>query len=129
MTPSRITVFLLASIAMLAACKKEATGDVKIFYGTWVNQTGFGDTLYFSKKNGKNVMSYLATAHNPSSRRESDYKVENGILVYRFLGGVDFVPVQGFKWNIVGHEFEWNANMRFPYLSSIPPPCVYRKLP
>ena len=130
MNPARITILLIAFIALVHACKKDSSGSNATFYGNWVNTMDSNDTLWFSKKNGQNILSYFPTRGSTTNKWEVEYKYSGGTLLTRPLTpGLDFYPLTGFKWVKAGKEFEWNGNSRYPYLSSIQPAYTYRKLP
>jgi hypothetical protein len=131
MTSARITILLIAFIALSYACKKDGISNVTRFYGNWVNTNDPGDTLEFKNKIGKNILSYKLTQGTTAQKTEVEYKFSDGTLLIRSLTltGSDFYPLSGFKWVKVGQEFEWNGNSRYPYLSSIQPAYTYRKLP
>src|SRR5688572_24166275 len=38
------------------ACKKDIAGNETDLYGTWVKGSNFGDTIWFMKKNGQNII-------------------------------------------------------------------------
>ena len=132
MKPSHIAAFMIVLVAVTSSCGKDGGVSPRAdqFYGTWVNATINGDTLRFSRKGGKNILSYRLTAGQPQLT-EVEFKYTSGKLFIRgFIGpSNEYFPLTNFKWNIVGKEFEWNGNQRFPYLSSIQPNYVYRKLP
>ena len=108
---------LILIIAMLFnSCDKQ---KVKIeedpLKGTWVREgttgVGPGNTIVFSQKDGKNIMSFdCSGSPGPGwpSNAETEYKIENGKLSYLtyYDTSLGFYNVANFQWITVGQEFE-----------------------
>jgi hypothetical protein len=113
------SLFLVLPLAILQFCctKKDNTGAGQ-FYGRW--KTSYGDTVVFSKKNGKNILKYDRTM-NPAMPMTTDheytYQADKLGLRDGFAGN-DFHFFQTFAWVQPGHSFQVQGVEWFLFLSS-----------
>ena len=114
-------VFIVIIIVSFA-CKKELKGDESDLYGTWTRGSNLGDTVWFMKKNGKNMVRY-ATSFNSlrAMYDEKEYKYSDGKLsIKKFTPQTDdYFPVNSFTWVQAGEEFSITNSELYPFLSSI----------
>jgi hypothetical protein len=106
------SLFLLYTVfsLCLTACTEKATVTTQPepLQGIWVREDnlpgrGPADTLTFSTKNGKNILSfYSAGSPGPNwpEHAETEYRFQNGKLSYRNYFGTDneFFEVESFQW-------------------------------
>jgi len=108
---SKAIFLLLVVIAFhLIACTKKATvaKQEEPLRGVWVREDSPpgrepADTLTFSIKGGKNILSfYSAGSPGPDwpEQAETEYQFKNGKLFYRNYFGTDndFFEVESFQW-------------------------------
>src|SRR5688500_11834773 len=102
-------LFLVHVVSIMACTKKAVTNKpTDALQAIWVREGDTpgkhpADTLTFSMKNGKNILSfYSAGSPGPDwpEHAETDYKFENGKLSYRNYFGTDnnFFEVESFQW-------------------------------
>jgi hypothetical protein len=128
---SRPLILLSIVFALcITACTEEATVAIpgKPLQGTWVrddNPPGRGpaDTLTFSIKNGKNILSfYSAGSPGPGwpEHAETEYRFENGKLSYRNYFGTDtgFLAVESFQWITPEKSFSVKLYQFLPFMSA-----------
>ena len=115
-----ILVLVLASLFF--ACKKNIAGDESDLYGTWVKGSNFGDTLWFMKKNGQNIMRVSET-FNPliPNYSEKEYQFSGGMLNIKSFApsSQEYFPIDSFKWTDPGKEFTIQNSQLFIFMSSI----------
>jgi len=107
---------LFLAILFLSSCdKQKVKTEEDQIKGTWVreatNGVGPGNTIVFSQKNGKSIMSFdCSGSPGPGwpSNAETEYKFENGRLSYvnYYDTSLGFYTVTSFQWITVGQEFE-----------------------
>lgn len=108
-------------LTLVAGCDKD--NDTKsaesVFFGMWVKGSNTGDTLYFVRKNGQNIMR-MNMSFNPGMFAPSDreFKFEDGILQYKLGFGSPWFPIESFTWIIPGREFEIKGHQLFMFMSS-----------
>jgi len=115
-----ILVLVLASLFF--ACKKDISGEESDLYGTWVKGSNFGDTLWFMKKNGQNLMRVSET-FNPliPNYSEKEYQFSGGMLNIKSFApsSQEYFPIDSFKWTDPGKEFTIQNSQLFIFMSSI----------
>ena len=115
-----ILVLVLASLFF--ACKKNIAGDESDLYGAWVKSSNFGDTLWFMKKNGQNIMRVSET-FNPliPNYSEKEYQFSGGMLNIKSFApsSQEYFPIDSFKWTDPGKEFTIQNSQLFIFMSSI----------
>ena len=129
------SVFSILVIATLAAgCRKNKLSNDQVLIidqdidGTWIRESSNpgsqpADTLYFSGKNGKGLLSftYYVTPGRPwPSRVETEYHFKNGQLSFRDYTGQNngFRPVESFEWKTPGNEFSIKLYQLLLYISA-----------
>lgn len=126
-----VILSLLLSSSILLSCRKESLNDPTVFYGKWLAE--FGDTLTFSRVNGKNMVNYNMVLNSISPRRvDQEYLYQEGKLgfVIAVAGYPDATLwFDSFQWTSYGKTFTVHGGEMFPYLSSVPPAYTYTKLP
>lgn len=114
---------LILTIAILSfACKKELRGDEADLYGTWARGSNLGDTVWFMKKNGKDMVRYAISFNSLMPMYdEKEYKYGDGKLsIKKFTPQTDdYFPVNSFAWVQAGEEFSITNSELYPFLSSI----------
>jgi len=115
-----ILVLVLASLFF--TCKKDIAGDESDLYGAWVKGSNFGDTLWFMKKNGQNIMRVSET-FNPliPNYSEKEYRLSEGMLNIKSFApsSQEYFPIDSFKWTDPGKEFTIQNSQLFIFMSSI----------
>ena len=111
---SFIVLFVMASTFI--SCQKEST--TTSIYGQW--KTNYGDTITFSKENGKNMLTYDQSLN---ADRPVDTKIEftysdNKLGILDGLNGNDFRMLQSFKWKQRGRSFEVQGIEWFLFVNS-----------
>jgi hypothetical protein len=118
------SLLVITAITFAAACSKDSDGPEATFYGTWVKGPNTGDTLYFYKKNGRNIMrsnqSFNPLMYAPV---EQVYKYEGGKLIVAYPFSTMGIPVtyntiESFTWTNTGREFEINGFELYMFMSS-----------
>jgi hypothetical protein len=127
----RLFICLAIGWALLAtACSKNNGDNESILYGTWVKGIQAGDTLWFMKKAGKNIMR-SNQSFNPGLTvyTEEEYSFKNGKLA-RVLQAPSSALSQldSFTWKRQGKEFEILGYQLFPFMSSTVTRFTYTKI-
>ena len=128
------TVSLILSVAfviiVLAGCQK-SNDDAGNLSGVWVKGPNFGDTLWFMKKDGHNVLR-KAESFNPGLPvySEKEYQFNNGKLRLQSFApsSPDFYDIDSFTWTQMGTEFKVQGVQLFMFMSSTSTYFTYRKL-
>ena len=120
---SPIVVFIVLVLASLSfGCKKEINGTESDLYGTWVKGSNMGDTLWFMKKNGRNLVK-IPESFNPLLPKysEKEYKLKNGALNIKSFApsSQDYFSISSFTWTDPGREFTIQNIQLFIFMSSI----------
>jgi hypothetical protein len=120
---SPIVVFIVLVLASLSfACKKEINGTESDLYGIWVKGSNLGDTLWFMKKNGQNLVR-VPESFNPLLPKyaEKEYKFRDGALSIKSFAPAsqDYFPISSFTWTDTGKEFTITNSQLFIFMSSI----------
>lgn len=126
----RPLLYLLLALALLgAACTKNNNNNESLLYGTWVKGPNTGDTLYFLRKDGKNIMR-SNQSFNPSLTAWSDweYRYSNGKLSVALFGGTEFRSLDSFTWLQQGKKFDVLGYQVFMFMSSSMTHFVYTKV-
>jgi len=120
---SRLFLSVISFLACLSInCTKGLNGDESDLYGTWIKGSNLGDTLWFMKKNGKNILR-MPESFNPSMPMygEREYQFKNGVLNIRSFApsGPEYFPITSFAWVDRGKEFTIQNSQLFMFMSSI----------
>ena len=120
---SIIAAILILFLAFLFFdCKKNISGEESDLYGTWVKGSNFGDTLWFMKKNGQNIMRVSET-FNPliPNYSEKEYRLSGGVLNIKSFApsSQEYFQIESFKWTDPGKEFTIQNSQLFIFMSSI----------
>ena len=122
--------FIALILISTLGCKKDADGDESALYGTWVKGSYFGDTLWFMKKNGKNIMRII-DSFNPQMARyvEKEYRFRNGMLDIKSFapGSQHYFPITSFSWTDPRKEFSVQSTQLFMIMSAMVT-FTYRKI-
>ena len=114
-------IILLPGI-LFYACKKELKGNESDLYGTWVRGSNLGDTVWFMKKNGQNIMK-VAVSFNPQMPgwSEKEYKFKDGKLSIKSFSppSQEYFPINSFNWVETGKEFSITNSELYIFMSSI----------
>ena len=120
---------LITLVLFSFACKK-ASGDESDLYGTWTKGTNTGDTLWFMKKNGKDIVRQ-PESFNPlmPTYSEKEYYFKDGKLSIKSFAPTSqqYYPIDSFSWTQAGKEFTIQNSELFIFMSSIVT-YKYRKL-
>ena len=115
-------ILILFLACLFFACKKDISGEGSDLYGTWVKGSNFGDTLWFMKKNGQNIMR-MSETFNPliSNYSEKEYRLSGGMLNIKSFApsSQEYFPIDSFKWTDPGKEFTIQNSQLFIFMSSI----------
>src|SRR5689334_4177842 len=131
MTKGVIGLYLFGISCLFLSCKKEYTGEESALYGTWVKGSNFGDTLWFSQKNGRNVLKNGASFNaGMPLYSEKEYRLKGGQLsVQNFApSSAAFYPIDSFTWTSVGSEFRILGYQLYPFMSSTATAFTFRKI-
>ena len=112
------------------SCSKNVSDEESAFYGTWVKGSNTGDTLQFSKKNGKNILSYNLSFNSlVYAPTEVEYFYTNGRLSIKYpaVTGADF-PINSFVWKQGNKEFEVLGIELYNFMSASNVFFTFRKL-
>jgi hypothetical protein len=113
-------VIILAS--WFFAFKKDVAGKESDLYGTWVKGSNFGDTLWFMKKNGQNIVR-MSESFNPliPNYSEKEYRLKEEVLNIKSFApsSQEYFPIESFKWTDPGKEFTIQNSQLFIFMSSI----------
>jgi hypothetical protein len=122
---SRLLFALIAFtvVTLTASCDKDSDNknEEAILYGTWVKGPNSGDTLVFSRKNGRNVlkmnMSFNPLMYAPTER---EYRLINGKLEIKMGAGIGdpYWTIESFEWKIPGQQFEMLGFQLYMFMSS-----------
>jgi len=117
---------LLPAAILITGCSSSGVTGETTFYGTWTKGVYAGDTIIFSRKNGKNIMRYNGSFNaSLPVYIETEFAVRNeGLYIAPFAlpptGGTALNPVEGFTWITPGRKFSMQANQMWPILSLYP---------
>ena len=122
-TRSAIAVsIMLVLVSFSFACKKDIGGKESDLYGTWVKGSNFGDTLWFMKKNGQNIMR-VPDSFNPiiPAYSEKEYRLNGEVLSIKSFAPTtqEYFEIESFKWTDPGKEFTITNSQLFIFMSSI----------
>ena len=113
---------ILVFVSLFFSCKKKINGTESDLYGTWVKGSNLGDTLWFSRKNGQNIIR-VPESFNPSMPKysEKEYRFNDGALSIKSFAPVsqDYFPISSFIWTDPGKEFTIQNSQLFMFMSSI----------
>ena len=121
---------IIISLVLFSFACKVVSGDESDLYGTWIKGSNTGDTLWFMKKNGKDIMRQ-PESFNPLVPTYSDreYYFKNGKLSIKSFAPAsqEYFPIESFTWTQAGKEFTIQNSELFIFMSSIVT-YKYRKL-
>ena len=125
-------VFIIASAFLFMDCKKNddrfASGSESELYGAWAMGPGPADTLYFLRKNNKNIMRHLEGINAGLPRySELEYKFGDGKLSLQYYSLNEYHAIPSFQWTQGRTEFQVLAIQLFGYISSSTAIFTYRK--
>jgi len=122
-------VIILA--VLFTGCEKNNAGGEAALYGVWVKGSSFGDTLWFMKKNGYDILR-KAESFNAGMPvySEKQYRFENGRLRIQIFApsSPDFYDIDSFTWTQLGTEFKVQGIQLFMFMSSTNTYFIYHKL-
>ena len=118
---SGAVAIIITLVVFSFACKK-GSGDESDLYGTWVKGSNTGDTLWFMKKNGKDIMRQ-PESFNPLMPlySEKEYRFKDGKLNIKLYvpTSQQYFPINSFSWTQAGKEFTMQNSELFSFMSSI----------
>ena len=124
------TLLLLLFASNFVSCSKDKL-DADLVRGTWVNQNHPGDTLIFSRKNGKYVLK-INYSFNPNLPKyeEVEYRFENDSLriVLPPFAAAPSKIIQSFQWVTRGKEFTVKGYEIYIFMSSTLTEHRYKKV-
>lgn len=126
----RPLTYLLLALALLgAACSKSNKSSESALYGTWVKGPNVGDTLYFLRKDGKNIMR-SNQSFNPAltAWTEWEYFFKDGQLSVVLGAGTQARLLNSFTWVEAGRKFDILGFQVFMFMSSSVTHFVYTKV-
>jgi hypothetical protein len=116
------SMLVITVITLAAACSKDSESPEAAFYGTWIKGTNTGDTLYFYKKNGQNIMrSNQSFNPNMYAPVERPYRYVDGKLSVAYSLPTFWDPyntIESFTWKNTGRQFEVNGFELYMFMSS-----------
>lgn len=117
---SFLLIAFLIVLTFLFSCKKDKNETNAVtFYGKW--KTSYGDTVTFTRVNGKNVIRYDASM-NPGLPMQTteEYTYRNNKLGIRssFSSIGDFRMMNTFQWIDEGRSFKIQGVEWFVFMSS-----------
>ena len=116
----RLLIFLSTGIMLLSACSKNNNSDESLLYGTWTKGTQTGDTLWFMRKDGKNIMR-SNQSFNPglAAYTEVEYSFKDGKLQKVLpLSSSALSGIDSFVWIEEGKKFELLGYQLYMFMSS-----------
>jgi hypothetical protein len=127
----RLFIVVFVGFALLVcACSKNNDGEESALYGTWVKGSQTGDTLWFMRKDGKNIMR-SNQSFNPGlpNQQEMEYRFMNGKLSVAVYGPAAALrPIDSFTWQQPGKRFDILGFQLFIFMSSSVTHFTYTKI-
>ncbi len=126
----RLLVILSAGIMLLSACSKNNNSDESLLYGTWVKGANAGDTLWFMRKDGKNIMR-SNQSFNPglAAYTEVEYSFKDGKLQKVLpLSSSALSGIDSFAWIEEGKKFELLGYQLYMFMSSTATKFAFTKI-
>ena len=126
----RLFICLCIMVALLgAACSKSTSSEESALYGTWVKGNQVGDTLYFLRKDGKNILR-SNQSFNPSltAWTEWEYYFKNGQLSIALGAGTQYRLLDSFSWVETNKKFDILGYQLFLFMSSSVTHFVYTRV-
>lgn len=124
-------IVCLSIMALLAtACSKNNDGDESLLYGTWVKGANTGDTLWFMRKDGKNIMR-SNQSFNPAlpAYTETAYRFKDGKLTKVLpITSSAFSGFDSFAWIETGKRFEILGYQLYMFMSSTATKFAFKKI-
>ena len=113
--------FLLITMAVclnFACTKNDSSGSAAAFYGTWIKGTQPGDTLWFMKKGGKDMLKYNMS-FNPQMTNyvEVEYAYQNNKLSVATMSSTP-TEISSFIWKEPNHSFQLAGYQLYMFMSS-----------
>ena len=120
---STIAGFIVLVFTSLSfCCKKDIAGNESDLYGTWVKGSNAGDTLWFMKKNGQNIMRVPDSFNGiMPAYSEKEYRLNGEVLDIKSFAPTsqEYFKIESFKWTDPGKEFNITNSQLFIFMSSI----------
>lgn len=117
-TIASLIALVLASLSL--ACKKNISESD--LYGIWTKGSNVGDTLWFLKKNGQNIIR-VPESFNPflPAYAEKEYRLSGEVLSIKSFApsSQEYFLIESFKWTDPGKEFTITNSQLFVFMSSI----------
>ena len=126
----RLLTLLSAGIVLLSACSKNNNNEESLLYGTWVKGANAGDTLWFMRKGGKNIMrsnqsfNPLLPAYTEMEYSFKDGKLQRVLPVYSSSTGA----INSFMWIEEGRKFELLGYQLYMFMSSTATKFQFNKI-
>ncbi|MEI9945919.1 MAG: hypothetical protein WDN26_17070 [Chitinophagaceae bacterium] len=121
----------LALVFSLSLCTKENQTSASTFYGHW--KTSYGDTITFSRENGKNIVEYDQSMSPSVPRTDKyEYTFKDGKLAIKdgMMGTPDdFRIYRTFAWIEEGKSFTIQGLEWFAFISSTITYFTFTKIP
>jgi hypothetical protein len=110
-----ITILFFLALAVTSCQKEDVTPAI---YGQW--KTSYGDTITFSKENGKDILTYdlSLNASRPVDTKKEFIFRDNKLGILDGLNGNDFRMLQSFNWKQQGLSFEVQGVEWFLFVNS-----------
>ena len=123
--------YILAVLIVIAliSCSKESKSVPQFFYGKW--KANYGDTLVFSRSNGRNIVTYNNSMNSLNLMRadhEFTYRDEK-LGVIQWSGTQEFNFFSSFRWIQPGESFEIQGIQWFGFLNSTMTYFTFTKIP
>ena len=126
-----ILLSLTSLVIIFTSCQKSKDHNAGELYGVWVKGSNFGDTLWFMKKNGQDVMR-INESFNPGmpAYTEKEYQFIDGKLRIQNYApaSTDFYDIDSFTWTQMGTEFKVLGYQLFSFMSSTMTQFTFHKL-
>ncbi|MFT3937081.1 MAG: hypothetical protein QM726_25870 [Chitinophagaceae bacterium] len=119
----RIFLYLavIATIFCMACSGNDNNGNETLLYGTWTKGANAGDTIWFMKKNGKNIMR-TNQSFNPllPTYSETEYSFKDGKLIMILpITSSAMGVIDSFTWQEYGKKFEITGYQVYMFMSSM----------
>lgn len=124
------SMLVITAITLAAACSKDSDNPEAALYGTWVKGSNTGDTLYFYRKNGQDMM-LSNQSFNPSMYApvERPYKYKSGKLFIAYsYSPLVYDTIKSFTWKTPGSQFEINGFELYMFMSSTMTKFTFTKI-
>lgn len=123
-------VIIVVLFVILASCNKGDNDDARALYGVWVKGSNYGDTLWFTEKNGRHIMQQTEIMNALPVKTEKEFQFHKGKLSIQVFAPAssEFRTINSFTWINRGNDFRILGIELFMYMSSSNTYFAYHKI-